>query len=316
MAIQLAVVGLGKIAQDQHLPAIEASPDFDLICGASINGESPRGCTYGSIETMLESEPAIEAVSLCQPPQVRFAAARAALLAGKHVLLEKPPGATLSEVYALADLARERGLTLFAAWHSRYASGIEPARQWLAGKTIHSVRITWREDVRIWHPGQKWIWQPGGLGVFDPGINALSIAAHLLPAFRLAEGTLSYPSNQAAPIAADLCFTTLDGAPVLADFDFRQTGQQTWDIRIATDAGELLLSKGGDRLELAGVVQTLGDEAEYPSLYAHFAELIAAGQSDVDLRPLRHVADAFLRASRVEVEPFVEEEPGLRAVMA
>ena len=309
MTVKLAVVGLGKIAQDQHLPAIAASSAFELVCGASIVGESPRGCTYRDIETMLESEPAIEAVALCQPPQARFQAAHAALLAGKHVLLEKPPGATLSEVDALVDLAQRRGLTLFAAWHSRYAPGVEPARAWLSGKTIHSVRITWREDVRIWHPGQKWIWQPGGLGVFDPGINALSIAAYLLPAFRLAEGTLSYPSNQAAPIAADLCFTTLDGAPVIADFDFRQTGPQSWGIRIVTDAGDLLLSKGGAQLTIDGAPQTLADEAEYPGLYAHFAALIAAGKSDVDLRPLRHVADAFLRAGRHEVEPFVEAEP-------
>jgi D-galactose 1-dehydrogenase len=306
MAVKLAVVGLGKIAQDQHLPAIASSSDFELLCGASIAGESPRGCTYRDIETMLESEPDIAAVSLCQPPQVRFAAAHAALLAGKHVLLEKPPGATLSEVEALVDLAAERGLTLFAAWHSRYAPAVAPARQWLAGKTVEAVRITWREDVRVWHPGQTWIWQPGGLGVFDPGINALSIAAHLLPAFHLAEGTLSYPANQAAPIAAELCFTTLDGAPVIADFDFRQTGPQTWDIRIDTDAGELLLSKGGGALAIAGVAQPLPAEAEYPSLYARFAALIAAGESDVDLRPFRHVADAFLRAGRREVEAFVE----------
>jgi D-galactose 1-dehydrogenase len=316
MAIRLAVVGLGKIAQDQHLPAIAASRDFELTCAASLQGESPRGCTYRYVETMLEAEPSVEAVALCQPPQARFEAARAALLAGKHVLLEKPPGATLSEVEALADLARERGLTLFAAWHSRHAPAVEPARRWLSGKSIVSATITWREDVRVWHPGQKWIWQPGGLGVFDPGINALSIATRILPPFRLAEGVLSFPSNQGAPIAASLRFSTIDGAPVIADFDFRQTGAQTWDIRIETEEGSLLLSKGGSEMMIDGVPQALPAEAEYPSLYARFAGLIAAGESDVDIRPLRHVADAFLRAGRAEVEPFVEEEPGRQAAMA
>ena len=106
------------------------------------------------------------------------------------------------------------------------------------------------------------------------------------------------PPNSASP--------TLDGAPVIADFDFRQTGPQTWDIRIDTDAGELLLSKGGGALAIDGVAQPLPAEAEYPSLYARFAALIAAGESDVDLRPFRHVADAFLRAGRREVEAFVE----------
>lgn len=313
MSIKLAIVGLGKIAQDQHLPAIAASNDFTLVCGAALQGECTVGQTYRSVAEMLDAEPDVEAVAMCQPPQARFAAARDALLAGKHVLLEKPPGATLSEVALLCDLATERGLTLFAAWHSREAPAIEPARAWLADKRVLSAEIIWREDVRIWHPGQRWIWQAGGLGVFDPGINALSIATHILPAFLLTGGTLSYPSNQQSPIAADLAFVMANGAPLTANFDFRQTGQQTWDIRIETDQGRLVLSKGGAEMAIDGVPQAMGAEAEYRGLYTRFAALIAAGGQDVDRAPLRHVADAFLRAERIEVEAF-HDEPVARAI--
>jgi D-galactose 1-dehydrogenase len=313
MAVKLAIVGLGKIAQDQHLPAIAASDDFELVCGATFQGECPTGKTYRDVATMLAEESGIEAVAMCQPPQARFAAARDALLAGKHVLLEKPPGATLSEVALLCDLAAERNLTLFAAWHSREAPAVEPARAWLAGKRILSTQIVWREDVRVWHPGQRWIWQAGGLGVFDPGINALSIATHILPPFLLTGGTLSYPSNQQSPIAADLAFVMADGAPLTADLDFRQTGPQTWDIRIETDQGRLVLSKGGAEMTVDGVAQPLPAEAEYRGLYARFAALIAAGAQDVDRAPLRHVADAFLRAERIEVEAF-HDEPAVPAM--
>ncbi len=120
-------------------------------------------------------------MALCTPPQVRHGLARQALEAGKHVMLEKPPGATLSEVEDLRQVAEAQGVTLQATWHSRYAPAVAPARDWLAGKTITAARINWREDVRVWHPGQDWIWEPGGLGVFDPGINALSIATAVLP---------------------------------------------------------------------------------------------------------------------------------------
>ena len=41
--------------------------------------------------------------------------------------------------------------------------------------------VTWKEDVRHWHPGQQWIWEAGGFGVFDPGINALSIVTKIMP---------------------------------------------------------------------------------------------------------------------------------------
>ena len=313
MAVRLAIVGLGKIAQDQHLPAIAASPDFDLVCGATLQGECPVGRTYRSVGEMLTAEPGIEAVAMCQPPQARFAAARDALLAGKHVLLEKPPGATLSEVALLCDIAAERGVTLFAAWHSREAPAIGPARAWLAGKRILSARIIWREDVRVWHPGQRWIWQAGGLGVFDPGINALSIATHILPPFLLTGGTLSYPSNQQAPIAADLAFAMANGAPLTADLDFRQTGTQTWDIRVDADQGHLTLSKGGAEMTIDNVAQPLPAEAEYRGLYARFATLIASAKQDVDRAPLRHVADAFLRAERIEVDAF-HDEPAVPAM--
>jgi len=73
----------------------------------------------------------IDAVALCTPPQVRHVQAAAALKASKHVLLEKPPGATVSELEPLVAAARQTGRTLFATWHSRFAPAVEPARSFL-----------------------------------------------------------------------------------------------------------------------------------------------------------------------------------------
>src|SRR5690606_21387365 len=137
--------------------------------------------SFNDIDELLGCDVEVDAVSLCTPPQGRFAQAKAALGAGKHLMLEKPRGATLSEVYGLEALAKENGVTLCSTWHSREAAAVEPARAMLAGRTIRSVTVEWKEDVRHWHPGQSWIWEPGGLGVFDPGINALSIVTRILP---------------------------------------------------------------------------------------------------------------------------------------
>lgn len=306
MAIRLGIVGVGKIARDQHLPTIAATPDFELVAAASRNAKVDGVANYADIDALLAGDERVEAVALCQPPQGRYAAARAALDAGRHVFLEKPPGATLSEVGDLADIANANGVTLFASWHSRYAAAVEPARAWLAGKTIRSVDIQWKEDVRVWHPGQDWIWQAGGLGVFDPGINALSIATHLLPPFFLIEGTLDFPTNCQSPIAAELKFATAHDTPIRAVFDFLQTGTQTWDMAIETDGKRLLLSMGGTEMTVDGAAHAVSEVPEYRGLYDRFAALIAAGESDVDLAPLRHVADAFLRGERRMVEAFVE----------
>ena len=82
-----------------------------------------------------------------------------------------------------------------------------------------------------------------GFGVFDPGINALSILTRILPRpFFLTAAELSFPRNRAAPIAADLVFSDDAGTAIRAEFDWRQTGPQTWDIRVETDAGRLTLS--------------------------------------------------------------------------
>jgi D-galactose 1-dehydrogenase len=302
--IRIAVVGIGKIARDQHLPAIAANDDFTLAATVSSRDTGLDVANFATLDDLFEAGVPLDAVALCTPPQVRYDLAAQAIARGLHVFLEKPPGATLAEVTALEQQALAGGTTLFASWHSRFAPGVEPARAWLADRTIEQVAITWREDVRVWHPGQAWIWEPGGLGVFDPGINALSIATHILPRpFFLTDAVLELPANRAAPIAADLTFRDTAGAPITMDLDWRQTGPQSWDIVVTTDAGELALAKGGAVLTLPNGTQTL-EEREYPGLYACFAALVREGRSDADTSPLRLVADAFLRGRRETVEPF------------
>jgi D-galactose 1-dehydrogenase len=305
MAHRLALVGIGKIARDQHIPAIAASADFELAATASRNASVEGVDAYGDLGSLLECRADVSCISLCTPPQARYADARRAIEAGRHVMLEKPPGATLSEVDDLAALADARGVTLFATWHSRHAAAVAAARDWLAGKTVRTIHVTWKEDVRRWHPGQEWIWQAGGLGVFDPGINALSVLTAIFPRpLHLARAELSFPANRDTPIAAQLAFRDAGGAEVDAEFDWRQQGPQTWDIRAVTDAGEAVLAEGGARLTVDCREVAAGSDREYPGLYARFAELLDARASDVDLAPMRHVADAFMLGRRIAVEPF------------
>ncbi|MGK6312206.1 Gfo/Idh/MocA family protein [Neorhizobium sp. DT-125] len=303
--IRLAIVGLGKIARDQHLGAIEATGGIDLVAVASRHAKLDGVRCFHEITDLLASDVEIGAVSLCTPPQGRFEQAKAALDAGKHVMLEKPPGATLSEVYALEALAKAKGLTLFATWHSRAAAAVEPARALLAKRKIRSVAVEWKEDVRHWHPGQAWIWEPGGLGVFDPGINALSIVTRILPEkFHLTRSDLTFPANRAAPIAASLAFETDGGVPVSAEFDWRQTGPQTWDIRVETDEGPIVLTHGGSRLFVDGGQRIVEEDREYRNLYRDFVTLVAEGRSDADFSPLVHVADAFMLGRRIQTDAF------------
>jgi len=302
-AIRLGLVGIGKIARDQHLPAIAADARFTLAAAASRHARVEGVANYPETGTMIAGTE-LDAVSFCTPPEGRYAIAKAALEAGLHVMLEKPPAATLSEIEALAALARAKGVVLFTSWHSREAAGVAPARAWLAQREIKAVRIDWREDIRRWHPGQEWILAAGGYGVFDPGINALSIATAILPAPLFVEAaSMEVPAGRAAPLTAELQLRCGD-AQGRASFDFLQTGPQTWDIAVDTDAGTLRLGMGGSILQLPGEAERTEPDREYPRLYARFAELIASGESDVDVSPMRLVADALLLAERRETAPF------------
>ena len=141
---------------------------------------------------------------------------RAALSAGKHVLLEKPPAATVSELVDLQRRSTAAGLTLFATWHSQFNAGVEEARRQLAGRQIRRLEVTWKEDVRHWHPGQAWIWEPGGFGVFDPGINALSTFA--MPPVSLEEKTLEQQTYRLMAQVLDLVkLAGLDAVLVAAE---------------------------------------------------------------------------------------------------
>jgi D-galactose 1-dehydrogenase len=305
--IKIALVGLGKIARDQHMPALAANDAFELVAVASPHQKLRDLPSFKDLPALIQALPDVSAVALCTPPQVRYEIARYALEQGLHVLLEKPPGVTVSEVAALTHLAQKKGVALFASWHSRHAGGVEPAREWLRKRKIGNITVTWKEDVRIWHPGQTWIWTAGGLGVFDPGINALSILTRIVPRpLVLKAAELSYPRNSATPIAANLSLTDSYGTPVRAEFDFLQTGPQTWNIDVATDSGALRLSMGGKTLAIDGQEVPCASAAEYPDLYSHFADLVYSRRVDVDVAPLQLVADAFLCGRRMEVEPFVE----------
>lgn len=303
--LRLALVGIGKIARDQHLPAIAADAGYELAAAVSRNGRVEGVPNFTDIAALIESGLPIDAVSLCTPPVGRHLIAAEALRAGLHVMLEKPPGATLTEVHHLQALANAAGKSLFATWHSRHAAGVDAARAWLADKDVRAVRIIWREDIRVWHPGQDWILEAGGLGVFDPGINALSILTAILPgAVRLAGAQLAFPAGRGAPIRAMVDMVHAESVPVRAEFDFLAAGTPRWDIIVETDRGTLMLANGGEHLSIDGTAQDGADLVEYRALYRRFAELVARGESDCDLRPMTLVADAFLLGERTETDPF------------
>lgn len=293
--IRLGLVGVGKIARDQHVPAILGHPRFELVATASPVGEIDGIPAFPDLATLIANVPNLDAVTLCTPPAVRAALAEQALAAGLHVMLEKPPAACLSQAEAMISAAGASGRSIFAAWHSRETSCVDAAAAWLNCRRIDRVEVVWREDVRVWHPGQDWLLAAGGFGVFDSAINAFSILTRILPGpFALQSALLGVPQNRQAPMTAELVLRHGVSAPMTCDLSIIHEGAPQWDIAVCTDAGILNLTGGGHHLIIDGQPQLQDNGSEYQRLYSRFADLLDAGCSEVDTRPLTLVADAML----------------------
>ena len=128
--ISIGIVGVGKIVRDQHLPALAKNADYQLVATASRNAQRRRRRrAFKTIEEMLGSGPRTRCRFAVHAAAIPLSRPRdTALEAGKHVFLEKPPGATVSEVEDLKALAAGKGVSLFASWHSRYAPAVEAAQ--------------------------------------------------------------------------------------------------------------------------------------------------------------------------------------------
>lgn len=305
MTIRIALIGFGKIAEDEHLAAIRANPDFDLVAIVSHNRPSHIGCPlFATVGDMFARLPeGIDAVAICTPPVPRFAIACEVINAGLPVLLEKPPTATLGELDHLIELARLRDVAIFTAWHSQYAAAVRAAAQALKGEVVARLSMFWREDVRKYHPGQQWIWQAGGFGVFDPAINGFSILTSILDEPLLVHrASMLFPANRQTPISAEVVFHGEDRKAIL---DWRGGDDDEWTIHIETESGRsVLLAGGGAQLVIDGVPQPVVPRGEYPSIYQDFAHVVRRGHSKIDREPLRIVADCFLAAERKAGDAF------------
>lgn len=302
--IKIAIIGYGKIAEDQHVPSIRANPRFELVATSSRShhGVEP---IYTDWRELIRSVEGLEAVAITTPPGPRYDIARECILAGLQCLLEKPPAAGLAQINDLAGLAEAQNVSLFTTWHAQHNPAVDQAARLLAGKRVKSMAVRWHENVHKWHPGQDWIFEAGGFGVFDPGINAFSVITKIFPGpVFVRSAALQVPSNAQAPIAAaiELASPAADG-PLNVSFDFRWSDDEEWTIEIATDDGpDLRLEKGGEKLFLGGVEQQCQGSGEYPDIYRAFADLIDGRGSLVDVAPLRLVADSLLVGSTSRVD--------------
>jgi len=124
LPLRIGVAGTGHFGR-YHALKVAASPRAMLAAVHDRHEERARavgaeaGAPAVDLPALLEAS---DAVIAAVPAAVHHAIAAAALLAGKHVLVEKPIAATLAEADELAALAAARGLVLQVGHLERFSA--------------------------------------------------------------------------------------------------------------------------------------------------------------------------------------------------
>jgi predicted dehydrogenase len=136
--LRVGVLGAGPIAQFAHFDALAKARNAELyaICDlaedllAEMSAVHRPARTFTDYAAML-ADPGLDAVVIATADQYHVPAARQAIQAGKHVLVEKPLGAATSECLPLRDEVRASGLRLQVGTMRRFDPGISFARDFV-----------------------------------------------------------------------------------------------------------------------------------------------------------------------------------------
>jgi predicted dehydrogenase len=124
--IGVAVIGFGLAGQVFHAPFVSAVPGLKLEAIVQRKGDEagkayPSARIVRSVEEALK-DAAVQLVVVGTPNETHFALAKQALLAGKHVVIDKPFATTSAEAKELKELAEKQGVVL-APFHNRRWDG-------------------------------------------------------------------------------------------------------------------------------------------------------------------------------------------------
>src|SRR4051812_8232881 len=190
--IRTAILGTGFMGR-VHLEAVRRVESVEAVAMFGRSEESARRVASGfSISRFttdyrqLLSDRSIDAVHICTPNAQHFNMAKEALLAGKHVLCEKPLTTTVAESEELVSLAARQGLRNCVCHNLRYYPMVQQMR-WLreAGDLgdILVVQGTYSQDWLLYDTDWNWRVETKSAGASrcmgDIGSHYFDMAEHV-----------------------------------------------------------------------------------------------------------------------------------------
>ena len=187
MPINTGLVGFGISAKVFHAPFLDLNPHFRLTKVVERNRQDSKSVypdveVDRSMEELLKDE-SIELVVITTPNETHFPYAKQALLAGKHVVLEKPFTNTTAEAEELINLAENTGMILSVYQNRRYVSDFLTIREVLQSKQLGEIHEFIARYDRYRAEARPAAWREAplkGSGIlYDLGPHLIDQALHL-----------------------------------------------------------------------------------------------------------------------------------------
>ena len=187
--MRLGIIGCAEIAHRRFMPAVQDVSGIEPVAVSEeyapdklkeFTADYPMDAMDSHAALIARED--IDCVYIPQPPALHFKWARAALQAGKHVLIEKPSTTCYADSKALVDLAREKGLALHENYMFQYHAQIEAVQNLLSEGVIGDLRL-FRADFGFPLRAQNdFRYNPalGGGALLDAGGYPVRLAAKLL----------------------------------------------------------------------------------------------------------------------------------------
>ena len=217
--IRVGLIGAGFMGKT-HLWSVRNLPFFykttDLgyeaevsaVCASTPAHAEAFAAEYGiphaaACPDEIIADPTIDAVDICTPNPLHFEVAKAALLAGKAVLCEKPLTVTAAEAEELAALAEERGVVCGTVLNNRFLAPVMRARQLVDEGRLGRIlgfEFSYKHNSCI-DPDRRVSWKQtaeGGGGTwYDLGPHVVDLCHYLCGEFSylLGKSQIVYPTH-------------------------------------------------------------------------------------------------------------------------
>lgn len=186
--LRFGIIGCGAIGPT-HAAALRQIEGVEVLAVADVNPDRARDVARKySVPRILASDvdlindPEIDAVAICTPSGMHADAAVRALLAGKHVVVEKPMEVSLAACDRMIDAARKSGKKLTVISQHRFDSATTVVRKFIQegklGKIILAdASVKWWRTQQYYDSGDwRGTWKlDGGGALMNQGVHTLDL---------------------------------------------------------------------------------------------------------------------------------------------